>query len=156
MFIMDSPPPSVEVVSVLSTTTSRCEIRKRLSDDEAGDPIEARCGSMTKPLGRALKGVSVNRISACRIVLTVNAVHSPRLLRLSNCRGPLSVADVGSRWTTRLRNAAAIKTSRGEFVSYEPIATQRGCYNVTVTYDAKSGTQNTAYKKKRERFCVQF
>lgn len=155
MLIMDSPAPTVEVVALLSTTTSHCEIRKSASDDEAGDPIEVRCGTIRKPLGSAIKGVSVNRVSACQVVMIVNAVHSPRLLNLSNCRGPLSVADAGGVWTKRLQKSADIKTGSIEFVAYEQVAGLTGCYNVTITYDAKSGGQNTSYKEKTGKFCVE-
>lgn len=154
MFTMDSPAPTVEVVALLSTTTSQCEIRKRVSDEEAGDPLEAKCGNVRRPLGRALKGVSVNPISACRVVITVNAVHLPRLLSISNCRGPLMVADVGASWTNHLRKTAGIRPASTEFVSYKQIEGRAGCYDVTVTYDAKPGDRDTSYQEKTERFCV--
>ena len=149
-----SPTPTVEVVAVLSTATSRCEIRKRQSGDEAGDPIEAKCGATTKPIGRSLKGVTVDRISGCRVVLTVNAVHSPRLLNLSNCRGALVVTDIGSAWTKRLQKSAGINAKSVEFVSYEKLAERTGCYKVTVTYDVDAHSQNTAYQEKEGRFCI--
>jgi hypothetical protein len=95
MLIINQPASAVEVVAHLTATTSHCEIRRRSSDDEAGDPIEVRCGTTTTSLGRALKGASVDRIQACQIVLTVNAVHTPQLLGLNNCRGRLSVSDIG-------------------------------------------------------------
>lgn len=154
MFIMDSPAPTVEVVAMLSTTTSHCEIRKRASENESGDSIEARCDNASRPLGRALKGVSVDRISACRVVMTLNAVHSPRVLSLSNCRGRLIVADVGTKWTTQLQKTAGIHAASTEFVAYKQIDGRMGCYDVTITYDANPGAQDTAYKDKTRQFCV--
>ena len=145
----------MEVVAVLTSTTSRCEIRKHTSGDEAGDQIEVRCGDATTSLGRALKGLSVNRISGCRVVLTVNAVHSPRLLSLSNCRKPLKVVDVGSVWTTRLQKSANIKPESVEFVAYEKIARRIGCYDITITYDANPNSSNTAYEEKKGQFCIE-
>lgn len=155
MFITASPAPTVEVVALLSTNRSRCEISKRASDEESGDQIEARCGNIRRPLGRALKGVSMNRISACQVVITVNAVHSPRLLDLSNCRGKLVVVDVGTIWTKQLQKTASIQAASTEFVSYKHIKSRTGCYDVTVTYDTKPGAQDTSYQEKTEQFCIQ-
>jgi len=155
MFMMDAPPPpAIEIVAQLSTSTSHCQIQKRATDDEAGDQIEARCRSMTTPLGRALKGVSVDRIRACQVVLTVNAVHNPRLLNVGNCKGSLSVSDVGSQWVGQVEKAAGIKSGAVEFVAFEKAAAGPGCYRVTVTYDAKPGGQDTSYEDKQARFCV--
>lgn len=154
MFAIDFGAQAIDVVAVLSATTSHCEIRKHASDNEDGDLIDARCGSLIKPIGRALKGVSVDHISACHVIVTVNAVHSPRLLSLTNCRGLLVVTDVGSAWREKVRKSAAIKESSVEFVSYEALAKRPGCYNVTITYDAVPSSENTAYKTKSGRFCV--
>ncbi len=154
MLYMNPPLPAAEVVAQLSTTTSRCEIRKRMGDDEAGDPIEVQCGKTTTSLGRALKGVSVDRIRTCHIVLTVNAVHTPQLFSLNNCKGRLTVLNIGSEWTDRLERSASIKPADVEFTAFEKIMGRRGCYNVGLTYDATAGGQDTSYKEKKGSFCV--
>ncbi len=154
MFTIDSSPQAIDVIAVLSTATSRCEIRKRVSDNEGGDLIDARCGSTVRQLGRALKGVSIDRISACRVVVTVNAVHRPRLLNLVNCSGSLTVTDVGSVWTKKLRQSVAIKDSSVEYVAYKALSMRPGCYKVAITYDAVPGSENTSYKERVGRFCV--
>lgn len=154
MSIMNTPVPLVEIVAILSTATSRCEIEKRQRDDESGDLIESRCGAITKPLGTALKGVSISPLSACEVVMTVNAVHSPRLLKLSNCQGPLTVVDVGSAWTNRLRKRADVETGSIEYVTYLPTEHRIGCYRVTIAYDAKPSFKNTPYKERVGEFCI--
>ena len=155
MFIMDSLAPTVEVVAFLSTKRSRCEIRKRASDNDSGDPIEVRCGAIRTPLGEALKGVSINRISSCRVVMTVNAVHSPRLLRLSNCRGPLIVKDLGARWIKQIQKTFNILPAKTEFVAYKTIVGRTSCYDVIITYDATLNSKDTSYKEKTRQFCTQ-
>ena len=153
MLLMASPPATVEVVAQLSTATSHCEIRKRVIDEEAGEPLEVKCGSATRSLGKALKGVSVDRISACRVFLTLNAVHFPHLLHVDNCHGRLVVSDVGSAWIKQLLIRARIKPQSVEFVSYERVDKRVGCYNVTVTYDANARISNTAYRQGKGTYC---
>ena len=73
-----------------------------------------------------LKGVSVDRVRACQIMLTVNAVRTPQLLSLNNCHGPLRVSDIGSDWTKQLQKSAAIESSIVEFVLSEKAAGRAG------------------------------
>lgn len=154
MSLIDSPPAQVEVVARLAARTSRCEIIKYASDDDSGDLLEGNCGTMSRSLGWALKGVSVDRINACQVLLTVNAVHSPRLLSLSNCSGRLVESDVGSTWVEQLQRRADIQSRSIEFISYAKVEKRVGCYDVTVTYDARSGAQNTPYKETAAQFCI--
>jgi hypothetical protein len=144
-----------EIIASLGSATSRCEVRRHESDSEEGDPIDVRCGSAVKSLGRALKGVSVDRIGECRLVLTVNAVHSPRLLDVSNCKGALSVKDIGSAWSGKLEASVKVKRANVEYVSYEKIPDRLGCYNVSITYDINPGSQNTAFGERKSVFCIE-
>lgn len=96
----------------------------------------------------------MDRISPCRVVMTVNAVPSPRLLDLGNCLGTLEISDLGVAWTARLLKLEAIKPENLEYVGYRRISRQPGCYSVTITYDATPNGENTAYKDKMGRFCI--
>lgn len=154
MLFIDSPATAVESVALLSSARSRCEIVRNITDDELGDRIEVRCGGQKKSIGRALKGVSADRLSACSVALTIYAVHTPKLLTISNCSGTLKVSDVGSAWLARLGSAYKIAPSRVEFVSFEKAAERIGCYKTTVTYDAKAGKQDTAYEAKAGIYCL--
>jgi hypothetical protein len=154
MMFFDAPAAAVESVVLLSSPLSQCEIVRNITDDELGDRIQVRCGWQEKSIGRALKGVSADRLSACSVALTIYAVQMPKLLAISNCSGILKVSDVGSTWIARLRYAYKISPSQIEFVSFEKTGGRAGCYKATVTYDTKAGQQNTPYDAKSGVYCI--
>jgi len=154
MFFFDAPMPPIQVIANLSAAHSTCAIVKRLSDDESGDLIEARCSSGRKSLGRALKGVITDRLSSCRVVVFVSAVHFPRALDVSNCRGALRVVDVGSHWTAALRKSIGLDINAVEFVSFGKVGGRVGCYDVAITYDVHPHARSSAYRRVRRRFCA--
>ena len=154
MLFIDSPATALESVALLSSPRSRCEIVRNITNDELGDKIQVRCGRQEKFIGRALKGVSADRLSACSVALTIYAVHTPKLLAINNCSGTLKVSDVGSAWLARLGSVYKITPSRVEFVSFQKAAGRIGCYRTTVTYDANAGKQDTAYEAKSGIYCL--
>ncbi|MFA6125654.1 hypothetical protein [Sphingomonas sp.] len=95
MLFIDSPATAVESVARLSSARSRCEIVRKITDEELGDKISVRCGREEKSIGRALKGASADRVSACSVVLNIYAVHTPKLIAVNNCSGALKMSDVG-------------------------------------------------------------
>lgn len=144
-----------DIVAEIVASGSRCEIVRRVTEDERGDSIDVRCGAMTKEIGRALKGLSLDKISECHVVVILNAVNFPKLLGIDNCRGPIRIDDLGHSWTARLSMKHDVASSRLEYISYEPSSQQHGCYKLTITYDvAAAGGQNTAYDAKSEQYCV--
>lgn len=154
MLFIDSPAVALQSVAWLSSARSRCEIVRRVTDDELGDFISARCNGQDRNIGRALKGVLTDRLSACSIVLTIYAVHAPKLIAIENCSGKLNVYDVGRAWLARLRSTYKIAPSRVEFVSYEKAAGRPGCYRMTMTYDKIVGKQDTTYEAKSRLYCL--
>jgi hypothetical protein len=154
MPVHDVPSPGVEIVAILSSKASRCEIVRRASDAEDGDPIEARCGDRVKIIAKALKGLSSDRLSACHVLLTINAVHSPSLFDISTCKGGLQVKDLGKTWVARLQKRMANPPKNLEFVSYEKLPRRPGCYSVTITYDVEPGSGSTPFRSRSGTFCV--
>lgn len=154
MLFIDSPAVALESIARLSSARSQCEIVRKVTDDELGDFISARCGRKDKNIGRALKGVLADRLSPCSVVLTIYAVHAPKLIAIENCSGILKVSDVGRAWLARLSSIYKIASSRVEFVSYEKAAGRPGFYKMTMTYDKKAGKQDTAYAAKSGLYCL--
>jgi hypothetical protein len=150
MIAIDTP----ELIAQLVARGSHCEIVRLVTDDERGDRVEVRCGAAAKALGHALKGLSLDKISECQVVVTLNAVNVPKLLGVDNCGGSIRVNDLGRTWVAKLRMKNGVIPSRLDYVSYEKSSERAGCYKVTITYDAVAGSQNTAFVAKSEEYCL--
>ena len=150
----DQPPPSVQKIAELRSTTSRCLITLTRTDSETGDPIIARCGAGNRTLAKTLKGADAQTISSCHVVIVVNAVRDPKVLDVTNCRGNLRTKDVGRVWLGSILKRNGIYKSQIEYVSYAPIAGSVGCYRVAVTFDAKPRAKDTSFGEKAGRFCI--
>lgn len=152
MFLFDAPIVSTpETLAVLVSGRSRCEIVQYVTDDETGNPLSVRCGSGISHLGHALKGVSIDKISNCSIMITINAVHFPKLLRVDNCSGDANILDIGKIWKNRL---AGRQVSLLEYVTYEKITEKIGCYKVTITFDAENNVKNTPFRARSANYCA--
>ncbi|WP_152542086.1 hypothetical protein [Sphingomonas sp. RIT328] len=154
MFI-DVPTTTEAGVIRLTSARSNCEIVRNVTDDELGDIIEGRCGEKAVFITRALKNIRVDRISPCRAVMTVFAVNKPKLLLLDNCSAKLNIKNVGDIWLKNLTHRYHVSASQVEYVSFEMVRRQVGCYKVTVTFDAdaKAGKVN-AYMQRSGKYCL--
>jgi uncharacterized protein YerC len=154
MFVNDAPPAAVQILADLSSSKARCQVVRRISDDEKGDRIEARCGTSVLFLGNALKGVTTDRTSPCSVIITLNAVNFPQLLKVDNCQGPVRSIDLGRSWVAKLASYHHISSDNLEYASYEKISDRTGCYKVTITFDKIAGAPNTPYGNKSKTYCV--
>jgi hypothetical protein len=142
----------MEIVALISNGTSGCELQKHNGDDF--DTVTLRCGNAVQNLGNASKGVTVDRLSGCHIMVHVAAVRQPRLLSINNCGESVEVADVGQSWTKQLQRSNRIKPGALEYVSYSQIPERAGCYNVEISYDQHEDSANSPFNNKNGTFCV--
>jgi hypothetical protein len=145
--------PSSAVIAEMQAPHSRCQIVRRITEEERGNIIDLRCGARRQRLGRELKGFSLEKVGKCRVMLTIGAVHFPKLYDINNCRGKMQVMDLSSEWTHTLLRMAKIPWSRLEYMSYEKVPADRICYSVEATYDARS-TGSTAFLSTSKVFCA--
>lgn len=149
--MFDVPPAPVKILAELHSPRSRCAVIQIETDSERGDPVLLRCGHSLTLLGRGLKGVETDRISACAVVLTIEAVHVPRLIGVDACRGKARIEEAGTSWIERTRRRLGIAYSRIFYVSYA----RRGsrCYDMTLTY-AERPRGDSPFLARTGRFCI--
>ena len=143
---------TTEVVATLRGTP-QCTIVRGSSDDETGDPVILRCGDSTKPIARVLKGLSADRISDCEVVITIYAVHRPKIIGISNCSGT-RVTNLSRKWVEHLQAAYHITNSRIEYVDYKKSYSGLGCYKVTITFDANKFQHDPSFSSKSGTYCL--
>jgi len=156
MIAYSIPVPDSVVVAHIVSKSSKCEIvRLDRGDAESGDLIRLHCGRLTKSLGFAPKGLSVDEISSCDVVIVLNAVHFPSLINVRNCEGSPKIVNVGRQWSSTLERVYSINRKSLEYISYERIKNEPACYNVSVTFDLTSNKNNTSYDSKAAKYCIE-
>ena len=126
------PPP--EILAHLMGPGSSCVIGHQYTDEEAGHFTTARCNGRSVVLARDRHGDTVRRISRCSIMLTIEGVDFPKLLRVSNCEGTLKIRQTGDIWTRQMMASARIAPYRLESVLYEPVSHRATCYRISIAF----------------------
>jgi hypothetical protein len=135
----------------LGPSSSECRIVQLPSDSEEGDRLLLRCGGSVRSVGRALKGVEVDRLRSCAVMLKIAAVHVPKLVHVDACAGKPRIEEVGASWIDNMRRKLGIKASRIQYASFARRAL--GCYAVTLTYTARA-KGDSPFLDRTTRFCI--
>jgi hypothetical protein len=154
MYLSDLPARVPEtVIADLSSLRGRCAVVRKMSESEAGNAIVLNCGTRASLISRELKGFSIDRVSACKIVLIVSSVQVPKLFSLSNCNGRGDIRYLGRAWVSRILRRQGIPPSRLEYVSYQKVRQRPLCYKVETTYDVHPRSA-TNFASAAGTFCV--
>ena len=146
------PPPGI--LAHLTAPGSACVISHRYTDDEDGNFTTARCNGRSVVIARDRRGDTVRRVSRCSIMLTINGIHFPELLRASNCRGALRIERTGDIWTRQLLKSAGIAPSWLEGVQYEALAHRPACYRVAIVFTPPGRPVNTSFDERSMVRCA--
>lgn len=145
------PPP--EILAHLTRPGSSCVIGHRYADEEAGSFTIARCNGRSVVLARDRHGDTVRRISRCSIMLTIEEVDFPKLLRVSNCNGTLRIRHTGDIWTRQLMASARIAPYRLDSVMYEPLSHGATCYRISIAFTPPGQSVSGPLKQAAARRC---
>jgi hypothetical protein len=132
--------PLPEILAHLTGPQSACVISLTHTDAESEDVTSARCGRRYYVIARDYHGDSVRRVSSCAVMLMIEGVELPRLLRVSNCGGAFKVRYTGDVWTRQMLASARINPSRLDRVIYYPVPHRPTCYRIVIGFTLP-GTQ---------------
>jgi hypothetical protein len=153
MFLALAQPVDV-VLAKFGNGEEQCVISERQSDSEVGNPIFIRCSSKTASIGLTQKGASVNVTGSCSAIVTLNAVHFPKLVLVDACHKQIKVRDVGTRLARKIAWAKGVSWDRIEYLTYDPVKNGKPCYRITLTYAALNNASNSPYCSLEQRLCV--